>query len=94
VIEGTVYDGIFRIRPREDLGNGFGRGREYSSGPIHIDHEIGNTHIILCIEHVYGVRNIVGVYFVYLLNFVCDFKGLGRGSDNSDRHVLFWDKLA
>jgi len=48
----------------------------------------------LCIEHVYGVRNIVGVYFVYLLNFVCDFKGLGRGSDNSDRHVLFWDKLA
>jgi hypothetical protein len=87
VIEGTVYDGIFRIRPREDLGNGFERGRKYGPGPIHVDHKIGNAHIVLCIEQVYGVRNIVSVNLIYLLNFVCDFKGLGRGSDNTDRHL-------
>jgi hypothetical protein len=27
------------------------------------------------------------VNLIYLLNFVCDFKGLGRGSDNTDRHL-------
>jgi len=82
-----VYDGIFRIRPLEDLEERFGRGREYGSRSIHVYHKVRHTHIILRVEHVYGVRNIVGVYFIYLLNFVCDFERLGRGSDDSDRHL-------